>query len=203
MAKKRKSIATSMDEVDRTMFSSFSTAANSLSHLYTLSMNRHKLSFQAGERHSLEELYQWIRRQQEGGSRVATVDILGYIQNELDYCGEEPCMSPRAPQQHQQSQPLMHATVTGSGFPVTTGFPGQTIMGQGLRSEHCDIQSKNSLFSNALSNPVRQVGEVGNYSSGLSMGNGSRNTEVNFLHQQSSDSAAFIFNDAAMDMHAD
>jgi len=27
-----------------------------------------------------EKLYQWIRRQQEGGSRVAPVDILGYIQ---------------------------------------------------------------------------------------------------------------------------
>ncbi|QCE08057.1 uncharacterized protein LOC114190080 [Vigna unguiculata] len=191
MAKKRKSIASSMDEVDRTMYASFSSAANSLSHLYTLSMNRHKLSFQAGERHSLEKLYQWIRRQQEGGSRVAPVDILGYIQNELDYCGEEPCMSPRIPQQHQQSQPLMHATVTGSGFPVTTEFPGQTLMGQGLRSEHSDNQSKNSVFSNALSNPVRQVGEVGNY------------TEDNFLQQQSRDSASFSFNDAAMDMHSD
>ncbi|KOM35850.1 hypothetical protein LR48_Vigan02g200000 [Vigna angularis] len=203
MAKKRKSIASSMDEVDRTMYASFSSAANSLSHLYTLSMNRHKLSFQAGERHSLEKIYQWIRRQQEGGSKTAPVDILGYIQNELDYCGEEPCMSPRVPQQHQQSQPLMHVTVTGSGFPVTAEFPGQTLMGQGLRSEHIDSQSKNSVFSNALSNPVRQIGEVGNYSSGLSMGNGSRNTEENFLQQQSRDSAAFSFNDAAMDMHAD
>jgi len=105
-------------------------------------------------------------------------------------------MSPRAP---QQQQPSIHATITGSGFPLTTGFPGQTIMGQGLRSEHCDIQSKNSLFSNA----VRQIGEVGNYSSGLSTGNGSRNTEENFLYQQSRDSAAFSFNDTAMDMHAD
>ncbi|CAJ1976901.1 unnamed protein product [Sphenostylis stenocarpa] len=201
MAKKRKSITTSMDEVDRTMYASFSNAANSLSQLYALSMNRHKLSFQAGERHSLEKLYQWIRRQQEGGSRIAIVDILGYIQNELDYCGEELCMSPRAPLQHQQSQPLVHATVTGSGFPVTTGFPDQTIMGQGLRTEQCDSQSKNSVFSN----PVRQIGEVevGNYSSGFSMGNGSQNTEDNFLHQQSRDSAAFSFNDAAMDMHAD
>jgi len=100
-------------------------------------------------------------------------------------------MSPRIPQQHQQSQPLMHATVTGSGFPVTTEFPGQTLMGQGLRSEHSDNQSKNSVFSNALSNPVRQVGEVGNY------------TEDNFLQQQSRDSASFSFNDAAMDMHSD
>eukprot|EP00256_Glycine_max_P065158 XP_025979753.1 uncharacterized protein LOC100801119 isoform X1 [Glycine max] len=193
MAKKRKSISTSLDEVDRTIYSSFSSAANSLSHLYTLSMNHQKLSFQAGERHSLEKLYQWVWRQQESGSRVATVDILSYIQqNELDYCGEEPCMSPRAPLHQQQSQPVMQVT-TGAGFPVTTGFSGQTIVGQEVRPEHCDNQSKNSMFSNALSNPVRQIGEGGNHPSGLSMGNGN----------QSTDSAAFSSNDSAMDMHAD
>lgn len=201
MGKKRKSIATSLDEVDRTIYASFSSAANSLSHLYTLSMSHQKLSFQAGQRHSLENLYHWIWRQQETGSRVATLDILTYIQNELDYSGEEPCVSPTAPQQHQQSQPVMH--VTGSGFPVTTGFSGQTIVGQGLGSVHCDNQSKNSVFSNALSNPVRQIGEGGNYPSGLSMGSGNRSSEHSSLHQQSRDSAAFSSNDSVMNMHAD
>lgn len=42
------------------MFASFSSAANSLSHLYTLSMNRQKLSFQAGERHSLVTTFSFI-----------------------------------------------------------------------------------------------------------------------------------------------
>jgi len=53
MGKKRKSIATSLDEVDRTMYASFCSAANSLSQLYTQAMNHQKLSFQAGERHGL------------------------------------------------------------------------------------------------------------------------------------------------------
>ncbi|TKY46059.1 hypothetical protein E2542_SST28092 [Spatholobus suberectus] len=207
MAKKRKSIATSLDEVDRTLYASFCTAANSLSQLYTHAMNHQKLSFNAGERHALEKLYQWIWRQQEGGSRVGTVDVLNYIQNELDYCGEEPSLSPRAPLQHQQSQPAMH--VPSSGFPVTSASSGQTISAQGLRSEHCENQSKNSVFSNALSSPVRrslqhyQIGEGGCYSNGLSMGNGNRNTEPVFLHQQSRDSTAVSSNDSAMDMHAD
>ncbi|XP_061357119.1 uncharacterized protein LOC133301501 [Gastrolobium bilobum] len=207
MAKKRKSIATSLDEVDRTMYASFCTAANSLSQLYTHAMNHQKLSFHAGERHALEKLYQWIWREQEGGSRVATIDVLNYIQNELDYCGEEPSMSPRAPPQHQQSQPVM--PVTSSGIPVTSGSSGQTIAGQGLRSEHYETQPKNSVFSNALSSPVRrslqhyQIGEGGYYTSGLSMGNGNRNAEPGFLHQQSRDSTAVSSNDSAMDMHAD
>ncbi|XP_054787471.1 uncharacterized protein LOC129293493 [Prosopis cineraria] len=207
MAKKRKSIASSLDEVDRTMYASFCSAANSLSQLYTQAMNHQKLSFQAGERHGLEKLYQWIWRQQEGGSRVAPVDILSYIQNELDYCGEEPSMSPRAPLQHQQSQPLMH--VNSAGFPVTPGSSGQTVIAQGLRSENGDNQQKNSVFSNALSSPVRQslqnyhIGEGGSCPSSLSLGNGNRNSEPGFFQQQSRDSAAFSANDSAMDMHAD
>ncbi|KAG7025060.1 hypothetical protein SDJN02_13883, partial [Cucurbita argyrosperma subsp. argyrosperma] len=56
MAKKRKSIATSLDEVDRTMYTSFCSGANSLSQLYTQAMNHQKLSFQAGERHAMKRL---------------------------------------------------------------------------------------------------------------------------------------------------
>ncbi|CAL0320508.1 unnamed protein product [Lupinus luteus] len=207
MAKKRKSIATRLDEVDRTMYTSFCTAASSLSQLYTQATNHQKLSFQDGERHGLEKLYQWIWRQQEGGSRVATVDILNYIQNELDCCGEEPSMSPRAPPQYQQPQPVMH--VANSGFPVSSGSSGQTVIGQELRPEQCDNQSKNPVFSNAVSSPVcrslqnYQIGEGGNYPSGLSMGNANRNNEVRFLNQQGRDSTAFNSNDSAMDMHAD
>ncbi|XP_021802837.1 uncharacterized protein LOC110746915, partial [Prunus avium] len=101
MGKKRKSIATSLDEVDRSMYTSFCSAANSLSQLYTQAMNHQKLSFQAGERHALlsfwymdlplifssslhisgkDKIYQWISRQQEGGSRVTTMDIVSYLQ---------------------------------------------------------------------------------------------------------------------------
>ncbi|XP_024022252.1 uncharacterized protein LOC21406544 [Morus notabilis] len=209
MGKKRKSIATSLDEVDRTMYASFCGAANSLSQLYTQAMNHQKLSFQAGERHSLEKLYQWICRQQEGGSRVATIDILNYLQNELDYCGEEPSMSPRVLAQNQHTQAPMHST--NSGFPVSSGSSVPTNAGQRVHTEHCDHQSKNSVFSNALSSPVRRSlqhyhisQERGYYpNSSLSSGNGPRNNEPNFLQPQNRDSNPPSSNDSSMDMHAD
>lgn len=53
MAKKRKSLATSLDEVDRTMYSTFCSAANSLSQLYSQALSHQKLSFLSGERHGL------------------------------------------------------------------------------------------------------------------------------------------------------
>ncbi|XP_022773426.1 uncharacterized protein LOC111315735 [Durio zibethinus] len=211
MGKKRKSIATSLDEVDRTMYASFCSTANSLSQLYTQAMNQQKLSFQAGKRHSLEKLYQWIWRQQEGGSRVTTMDILSYLQNELDCYSEEPSMSPRAPSQQQYSQPTMQFVNTS--FVVSSGSSGQTA-GQGTRPEtrpdHCDQQSKNSVFSNALSSPVRQslqhyhIAQEGYCpNGGLPSGNGARNSESNFLQHQAGDSNPLSSNDSSMDMHAD
>ncbi|KAH0654066.1 hypothetical protein KY289_031744 [Solanum tuberosum] len=53
MGKKRKSLASSLDEVDRTMYLTFYSAANSLSQLYTQAMNQQKLSFLSDERHGM------------------------------------------------------------------------------------------------------------------------------------------------------
>ncbi|KAE8730817.1 exocyst complex component 2-like [Hibiscus syriacus] len=206
MGKKRKSIATSLDEVDRTMYALFSSAANSLSQLYTQAMNQQKLSFQAGKRHGLEKNYQWIWRQQEGGSRVTTLDILSYLQNELDY-GEEPSMSPTAPSQQQHPQPTMQ--LMNTSFMVSSGSSGQ-IAGQGIRPDQCDQQSKNLVFSSALSSPVRRslqhyhIAQEGYYpNSGVPSGNGARNNEPSFLQNQTRDSNPLSSSDTLMDMHSD
>ncbi|XP_010421889.1 PREDICTED: uncharacterized protein LOC104707271 [Camelina sativa] len=190
MGKKRKSTATSLDEVDRTVYASFRTAANSLSQLYTQSMNHQKLSFQAGERHGLEKLYQWIWRQQEAGSRVTPMDIVNYIQSELECCTEEPPMSPRAP----TPLPTMHITHSGLMASSGTSCP---IAAPVVRSEQCENQAKNSVFSNALSSPIRRSLQnyqipQGGYTSG-----GARSSELN----RGSNSPGSI--DSSMDMHAE
>nr|CAD1833933.1 unnamed protein product [Ananas comosus var. bracteatus] len=139
MARKRKSEATRLDEVDRTLYSTFCSAANSLSQLYTQTMNQQKLSFQAGERHALEKLYQWILRQHEEGSRLTVADILAHIQNEIDYGGEDASASPRFQFPHQHSQSTMHSTNTSNQPP--SGFSVQPTAGSAFRSSHSD-QSK-------------------------------------------------------------
>ncbi|XP_019174640.1 PREDICTED: uncharacterized protein LOC109170126 [Ipomoea nil] len=205
MAKKRKSLTMSLDEVDRTMYSSFCSAANSLSQLYTQSMNQQKLSFQAGEREGLEKLYQWILRLQEGGSRVTTVDILNYLQSELNNYGEEQSMSPRPPFQNPHSQPM---PVANSGFPVSLGSTGVPSAGQGIRPDHYDQQPKNYVFSNALSSPVRRslqnyhIAQGDYYANEGPTANGIKHDEPNFqVHNR--DSNGYNSNDASMDMHAE
>lgn len=125
------------------------------------------------------------------------------MQNELDYSGEEPPMSPRAPSQHQNSQPIQFSN---SSFLVSSGSSGLTA-GQGARSEQCDQQSKNSVFSNALSSPVRrslqnyQIAQGAYYSpSGPPSGNGTRSNEANFLQHQNRDPNPVSSNDSSMDI---
>ncbi|XP_057420237.1 uncharacterized protein LOC130714356 [Lotus japonicus] len=205
MAKKRKSVATRLDEVDRTMYSTFCTTANSLSHLYTHAMNQQKLSFQAGERHALEKMYQWIVRQQQEGSRVTTGDVVAHLQNELEYGAEEPPMSPRQPV-YQNSQTTMP---TNFGASIPSNAFGTTVVGQGMRAGQLDQQPKNSVFSNALSSPIRRSLQPYHMAQGscpssnlMSSGNGARNSEITYPNSQIRDTNSSNSSDC-MDMHAE
>ncbi|GJM98999.1 hypothetical protein PR202_ga16055 [Eleusine coracana subsp. coracana] len=79
--KKRKAEAARLEETDRALYGAFRGAANSLSQLYTLAMGAQKASFQAGERHAMEKLYEWILRQHENGLRLTVADIASHIQS--------------------------------------------------------------------------------------------------------------------------
>ncbi|KAA3457330.1 holocarboxylase synthetase [Gossypium australe] len=225
MSKKRKSDATRLDEVSRSMYTAFCSAANSLSQLYSHSMNHQSLSFQAGERYALEELFEWILRQQEEGLKVMTTDIVAYLQeneingwedeeftvgaglmkeNELEYGAEDFPMSPRQPfqQQQQHPRPATHQSNLGSPFssnPISAG-----TIAQGVRS--ADYQAKNSVFSSALSSPVRQslqhyhsVPGANNISSST---NEPRDNETYHTNLQNRETDSPSTNDC-MDMHAD
>lgn len=200
MAKKRKSDATRLDEVDRGMYTAFCGAANFLSQLYSQAMHQQRSSFHAGERHALEKLYSWISRQQEDGVRVMPGDIIAYIQNELDYGAEEPPSSPRLPfQQQQPSHTAMQSN--HSGIPISSNAFGPANVGQGLCSGNSD-QTKNSVFSNALSSPVRRSLQHYHLSQGgHSPNNAIRSSENN--GNQTRDSNPPSSNDTSMDMHAE
>jgi len=204
MAKKRK-LESRLDEVERGMYSTFCSAANSLSQIYTQAMNQQKVSFQAGEHHALENLYQWIFRQHEETSRVTAADIVTYLQHEMENYGEDSSMSPRyqAPQQHPLHS-AMHNT--NSSIQISSGSFGQATAGHGSRAGHID-QTKNSVFSNALSSPVRRTLQSYHLPEGgesfpdgvLHAGNDSRNHEANAFNQNKDPNS----NDSSMDMHSD
>ncbi|KAG0538260.1 hypothetical protein BDA96_03G220200 [Sorghum bicolor] len=195
MARKRKTdAAPRLDEADRTLYSTFCGAANSLSQLYTQAMAQQKLSFQAGERHALEKLYQWILRKHDEEARLTVAEIMSHIQHEIDYGGTDAHVSPRVNQHPQIANPF-----TNSVVPPGTGLYGQSAPGFAPRPSVTD-QSKNTIFSNALSSPVRR--SLQNYHITQGAGNGGRNAEANLAGANRETNSASS-NDTSMDMVSD
>ena len=54
--KKRRTESSGLEDAERSLHASFCAAANSISHLYTQAQTQNKISFQAGQRHSLVSL---------------------------------------------------------------------------------------------------------------------------------------------------
>ena len=111
-------------------------------------------------------------------------------------------MSPGMLLQQQHLQTEMHSANLGSTTPACPA-----TVGQGIRWGHSDQQQpKNSVFSNALSSPVRRSLQSYHTSSNfMSYGNGPRcsNNEINNSHhQQNRDTNSPMSNDS-LDMRAD
>lgn len=122
---------------------------------------------------------------------------LRILQNELDYGTEEtPSLPLLQQQQSQTATQLAH-----SGHPVSSNAFGASAAGQGLRSGNTD-QTKNSVFSNALSSPVRRslqhyhLSQGGNFANTAMRNNDSNGNQTRDPNPPSS-------NDTSMDMHAD
>lgn len=106
-----------------------------------------------------------------------------FPQNELDYGGEDPSMSPRLP-----SQPAMH--LAGLTFPAAAAG-GQL----GPRGGQLDQAKNSAVFSNALSSPVRR--SLQPYHLAQSGGFCAGHAPVPRAHETAREA------DTSMDMHSD
>lgn len=83
--KKRRSEGGGLEDVERSLHSSFCAAANSISHLYTQAQTQHKIAFQTGQRHALEKLNDWIHKHHlQHGNLPSTTEILNYLKMEME-----------------------------------------------------------------------------------------------------------------------
>ncbi|KAH7279770.1 hypothetical protein KP509_37G035800 [Ceratopteris richardii] len=80
--KKRRLDGRALEEVERTLHSSFCVAANSISQLYTQAQNQNKIAFNAGQRHALEKFLDYI--QYHHGGRPSVLDVSNYLKVELE-----------------------------------------------------------------------------------------------------------------------
>lgn len=124
------------------------------------------------------------------------IKLLASMQADLDCYGEEPTLSPRVP-----------LRPANPSFPASSGSSGApTAVQQGFRSVPNDHNSKNYVFSDALSSPVRlslqnyHIGEGRYYPS---MASSQPSYQPNICQSQNRDSNLFDPTDSSMDMHAD
>lgn len=155
MAKKRKSEKAGLDEVERTLYSSFCAAANSISQLYTQSQNQQRLAFQAGERHALERLQAAFLRELNGRSHFPAEQLFDIIQKEQALMDE-------AHHAHVASQLLPSFSVASQPPDLATAAQYSHQNGQHPHHHHHHHEpppstepAKPSMFA-GLSSPARR-----------------------------------------------
>ncbi|XP_044976262.1 uncharacterized protein LOC123443796 isoform X2 [Hordeum vulgare subsp. vulgare] len=139
-----------------------------------------------------EKLHQWILRKHDEESRLTVADIMSHIQHEIDYGGTDAHVSPRVHQHPMTVNPF-------TSIQPSAGLYAQATSGHAPRPSLND-QSKNTIFSNALSSPVRRSLQTYHLTQGA--GNGGRNTEANSA-AQNREANSPSSNDTSMDMVSD
>ncbi|GJN38356.1 hypothetical protein PR202_gb27391 [Eleusine coracana subsp. coracana] len=194
MARKRKTdAAPRLDEADRTLYSTFCSAANSLSQLYSQATVQQKQSFHAGELHALEKLHQWIVRKYEEESRLTVADIMTHIQHEMDYGGSDANVGTRGPPYPQVAGQFGNSNSQFSAAGASAP--------RALNSEQ---PKGTSIFSNALTSPVRR--SLQNYhpaTQGQGAANDVRNTNESNSGAQNGDTNSGASSDTTMEMVSD
>mmetsp|Transcript_5826 Transcript_5826/g.10121 ORF Transcript_5826/g.10121 Transcript_5826/m.10121 type:complete len:206 (-) Transcript_5826:488-1105(-) len=73
-----------LDDIERTLYASFSSAANGISQLYTQSLNQQRKAYCLGARHISEKLIQWLEDEHRNQQHVSTTVLVALLTRELE-----------------------------------------------------------------------------------------------------------------------
>ncbi|KAL3145360.1 hypothetical protein ABBQ38_001614 [Trebouxia sp. C0009 RCD-2024] len=165
MTKKRKA---ELDlDVERNLHSSFVTAANSISHLFTQAIQQNKKAQVAGAQQALERQIAWVLKEYGNAQYVPISALLGHLQQEIQHVDALESQQPQAP-----------------GFPAgATGYEPTSDSSMGDHPQHKFM--RHSLPQQLTSPMKRQVNaQTGLYSFGhdMAMGTAQDNPSGFFAH---------------------
>lgn len=87
-----------LDEVERTLYSSFSTAANRISLLYTQAINQQRKAFALGSKHLAERVVHWLEDEHDGTQPISPAILVAFLRRELeDIEGSAADLAPSVP----------------------------------------------------------------------------------------------------------
>jgi len=73
-----------LDDIERTLYASFSSAANGISQLYTQSLNQQRKAYCLGARHVAERVIQWLEDEHRSQQHVSTTALVALLTRELE-----------------------------------------------------------------------------------------------------------------------
>lgn len=74
-----------LDDIERTLYASFSSAANGISQLYTQSLNQQRKAYCLGARHVAEKVVQWLEAEHSTDQNVSTNELVTLLRRELEF----------------------------------------------------------------------------------------------------------------------
>ncbi|OAE29769.1 hypothetical protein AXG93_3552s1000 [Marchantia polymorpha subsp. ruderalis] len=156
MSRKRKIETTAeIDEAKRSLDGSFRTVVTSVYSLYSLQKEQTYLAFEAGERHGLKKLKEWIIGDVRSGSTTSTDQLLQRLREKLARGGEmfpnsetsfppQLALQPQHRQQQLQLQQRCQQPSPEQNITSTQLFPASATAAAGLpnfRREHVDCKA--------------------------------------------------------------
>ncbi|QDZ25193.1 hypothetical protein HOP50_16g77390 [Chloropicon primus] len=85
---KRKRVTKSLEETDRKLFKTFSSAANAVSLLYTQAQSQQKRAYLAGMQDAYEKVIKFMQSQQNIEVAACLARLSDYVRQELDAVDE-------------------------------------------------------------------------------------------------------------------
>eukprot|EP00899_Mesostigma_viride_P003425 jgi/Mesvir1/13083/Mv06067-RA.1 len=145
MGKKRKKGIEDI-ELERSLYNSFCTAANSVSQLYTQAQHQQKRAFAAGARTSTERILQWLTKEYAGSPHLPVEAIAAFLMKEVDRLdSDDAALSEQylSITQQQQQQQQQAAAATAAATAAARQPPAQAPAhpaGQAREAGHAAMQ---------------------------------------------------------------
>eukprot|EP00879_Flechtneria_rotunda_P004602 GHRR01004858.1.p1 GENE.GHRR01004858.1~~GHRR01004858.1.p1 ORF type:complete len:210 (+),score=82.70 GHRR01004858.1:243-872(+) len=128
MGKKRKYESVLDAECERTMYSSFVTAANAVSQLYTQGVQQQRRAAAAASKATLEKVVSFVLRENGGQEHISKAALLQFLQHEYENADSQEVP---APQPQMQFMPFAPPGTAGqdSGQDVQHKQPNRQLSG--------------------------------------------------------------------------
>jgi len=158
---KRKRVSKSLEETERSMYKTFSSAANAVSLLYTQAQGQAKRAYYVGMQDAFERVLHWVENSNKPSAQINRQALTDFIQHELDAVESEtpaPVTADQATLVHAKAPPAplsQHRFVSHFSHPVSLSSPVRKSLLNNMAQQQQQIRRDNHNHKNSSSQQAR------------------------------------------------